>query len=179
MDITKNWGVGVIALLALVLAFPSLCHAHALHPAYYALGPYSFLFPFEAPAGLLPIVAVIGIHAIILRVTVSSMTAMQNLWRAGVAFVASKAAESIPGVAVLSTAPWVMWSDDSFGATVLTPLLLFGMGVAVNALVIWAVYRAERRSSARILGAACLLSATSYALLLLSTLGMLRIGWMC
>ena len=178
MDRTKYWGVDVIAFLVFFFAFPSLCHAHALHPAYYALGPYSLVLPFLAPAGLLPIFAVIGIHAVVLRVMVSRKTAVQNLWRAGVTLVASKVGESIPGVAILSTAPWIMWSADSFAATIVTPLLLFGVGVVVNAVVIWAFYRVECRSAVRILGAAGLLSAISYALVLLSTLGMLQIGWM-
>jgi hypothetical protein len=178
MDRTAKWSVGFLAFPALALAFPSPCQAHALNPVYYALGPYSLLVPLKSSAGLVPIFVLIAIQAVILRVTVSHATAGRSLWGAAAAFIASKVGESIPGMAVVASAPQVMWSSDSFGATVLTPLLLFGTGMMVNVIVIWRLFRAASPSPARVLGIAGLLSLTSYVLLGLSTLGLLEIGWM-
>lgn len=174
----KRWTMTALAFLAAILATPSLCHAHALHPAYYPLGPYAFILSLAAPAAFLPVVLVVGIQTAILRCVVSSKKAFGILWRTGIVFLASKAGESIPGCVILWTAPWVMWSPDSPWATVWAPLLLFGVGVVVNAALVRILFREQRPGKVRILFAAGLLSVTSYVVLLLSTIGMLHVGWM-
>lgn len=178
MNHMKRWTLTALAFLAVILATPSLCHAHALHPVYYPLGPYAFILPLAAPTALLPVFAVVWIQTVILRYMVASKKASGILWRAGVAFLASKTGESIPGFAILWAAPWVMWSSDSWWATVWAPLLLFGVGVVVNIILVWILFREQRPGKARILGTAGLLSVTSYVVLLSSTLGMLQVGWM-
>ncbi len=173
----KRWTVTVLAFLVVSIATPSVCHAHALHPAYFALGPYAVILPSVTPVAFLPVLVAIGIQAAILRYMVSNRKTLGNLWRAGVAFLASKAAESIPGIAILLTAPWVMWSPDSAWAIFWAPLLLFGVGVAANIFLVWVFFRKQRPSKSCILASAGLLSITSYAVLSLSTLGMLQVGW--
>ena len=178
MSNIKRWIVPALVFLAVSLATPSLCHAHALHPGYYPLGPHPFVFPLTTPTWLLSVIVVVGIQAAILRYMVSNRKPSGNLWRAGVAFLVSKAAESIPGCAILWAAPWVMWSDDSSWAVFWAPLLLFGVGFVANVVLVWLFFRKQRPSKVRILATAGLLSVTSYVVLLSSTLGMLQVGWM-
>lgn len=163
--------------LFMLLLCPTLCHAHALHPVYYSLGPYVLFIPLTSLVGLVPLVAVVAFHTLFLRLIFRRRTVLQTLWRAAAAFVASKLGESIPGCAVLSAAPQMMWSSDSFQATLGIPLVLFLIGGVVNAIMLWAFYRPDRPGPARIFLAAVLLSATSYLALLLSTLGLLHAGW--
>lgn len=167
-----------LVFLAAILATPSLCHAHALHPAYYPLGPYALIFPLGSPAAFLPVIVLVGIQMAMLRCVVRSKKTFGLFWRTGVAFLASKAGESIPGFLILCIAPWVMWSSDSWWATVWVPLHIFGVGLVVNIALVWALFREQSTGKARILAAAGLLSVSSYVVLLSSTLGMLEVGWM-
>lgn len=169
-----RWTVTVFAFLAVILAAPSVCHAHALHPAYYPLGPYVLLLPLSAPVALVPLFVVVGINAAVLRGTVSKRRMSGTLLGAGVVFVVSKAGESVPGLVILRAAPWVMWSSDSTWATLWAPLLLFGVGVLANAALIGAMFR---KAWSRTVGIAAVLSVVSYVAVLSSTLGMLRLGW--
>lgn len=178
MNRTKHGTVTTLVVLAACLASPSVCHAHALHPAYYPLGPYVLFIPFSAPVGLLPVFMVIGIEAAMVRSMVSLKSKSGALGLSAVAFLASKAGESIPGIAILATASGVMWSSDSLWATVGAPLLIFGVGLAVNAALIWVWSRSQPPNGIRILGTASLLSITSYVVLLLSTYSLLHVGWM-
>jgi hypothetical protein len=119
---------------------------------------------------LAPVFAVaILLHAGILQCLIApEMAATGNLWRASVAILMSKTGESLPGGVILATSPWTMWDSDTVGATVVIPLLLFVVGVAVNATMIIGLYRAERPSAGRVLAAAVLLSTTSFVMLLVT-----------
>ena len=164
MNSMKRWRLTVLAFLATILAAPSICHAHEVPSVY-----YPFVLPFVGPAASLPAFVAIGIQALILQYMISNKKWLAILWRSGVVFRGSKAGESI-GFVVLLTAPWAIWES-------VFPLLLFAFGLVMNAALLWAVFRKERPSAARILGTAGLVSLTSYVVLLLSTVGMLQIGW--
>ncbi|MBL7220416.1 MAG: hypothetical protein ISS69_09900 [Phycisphaerae bacterium] len=122
------------AAFAIVLALTAQCHAHALAPAYYPLGPYGFLFFLQSPAYILGVLVVIIVHAFILQRCLRPTTLLGDSARGAVILILSKVAESLPGALFLVIAPWRAWSSDSVADTVGIPVLIFGVGLAANAL---------------------------------------------
>ncbi len=179
----------MLAVFATVIATPPVCLAHSVHPVYFGLGPFVFVVPVSqfAPwsatvVHVITISIVIVIQAVVLRLAVRHRAAFGNLWRAGVAFVASKVAESVAAIALFLIGPWLApglaWRPDSWETVFVLPVLMLAAGVAANAAFVWAFFRKERPSKTRIWLTAVLLSGIAFVALLLSTLGMIQMRWL-
>ena len=131
----------IIAIVcsAVILATPSACLAHAIHPVYYGLGPLSLLIPFSNPPHspkvvvcCLTVVGVIAVQSVILRFIIPSNRTFGNLWRAAAAFVAAKVAESVSLFAIgfigQLLLPWLAWSFDSWEVVYVVPVLCLVRG---------------------------------------------------
>jgi hypothetical protein len=145
-----------------------------LDRAYYPLGPYVVLFGFQSLAFVLPVLLVIVVHSFILRIYLRPKTLLGDLGRATAILVLSKIAESLPGVLLLVMAPWRVWSSDSVIDTIGIPFLIFGVGLAANALAIRIWYPRSLVPWGRVFEVAAMLAAASYLLFLLSTVVMLK-----
>ena len=166
--VMKNATAIMLGCFAIVLASSTQCYAHALAPAYYPLGPHGLLFVFQTPACILPVLAVIVIHAFILQRYLGPATLLGASWRAVVVLILSKVAESVPTVMLLAVAPWRAWSSDSTVDTVGIPALIFAVGLAANVLAIGFLYRRSAVSWNRVVAVSVVLSTTCYFFLLLS-----------
>jgi hypothetical protein len=182
-----GWRLAVVSS-GLALATPSLCYAHAIHTVYFGLGPLAFLVPFSEPSHLpktcvhyLSIFLLITIQTLLLRYAFPGKSMFGNLWRAGVAFALSKVGESVSCIAIIVAGQWILtglaWSFDSWETVYVVPVLVFGAGMLVNAALVMAFYRQERPSKRRLWPTAFALSVTSFAVLLLSNLAMMRAHW--
>jgi len=161
----------IIAMVcfAMILATPSACHAHAIHPVYDGLGPLSLMLPFSNPSHppkvvvcCLTFVGVIVVQSVALRFIIPGKGTFGNLWRATAAFVAGRVTESVSlfviGFIGQSLLPWLAWSSDSWEVVYVVPVLMFAAGVLATAGLIWILFRKERLSGWRTIPAALLLS---------------------
>lgn len=166
---------GCLLAGAIILALSDQSHAHALAPAYYALGPYA-LFGLQSPVCVLSVLVVIVVHVFILRMCLGPTTLGGDFGRAATILILSKVAESLPGGLLLVIAPWRAWSSDSVVDTVGVPVLIFGAGLVAMALAIRFWYRRSRVSWGRVFFVSVVLGVSSYLVLFLSMFAMLELG---
>ena len=170
---------------AVVLATPSICHAHAVHPVYFGLGPLSLMIPFLNPphspkmvVGCLLFLGVIAAQSVILHFMIPGKGTCGNLWRATMAFVTGKVAESVCLIALGLIGPllfpWLAWSLDSWKVVYVVPILVFGAGVYATASLTRIFARKEQPSRWQAMRAAFVLNSVAYGVLQVAALGMMQ-----
>ncbi|MHB0954741.1 MAG: hypothetical protein ACYC0X_00035 [Pirellulaceae bacterium] len=173
---------------AVVLATPSICHAHAVHPVYFGLGPLSLMIPFSNPPHSPKVVVccllflgVIGAQSVILHFMIPGEGTFGNLWRATVAFATGKVAESVCLLAIGLIGPllfpWLAWSLESWEVVYVVPILMFGAGVFATASLIRILVRKEQHSRWQTIRAALVLNSVAYGVLQVAALGMMKAHW--
>ena len=97
------------ALILGVLFFATECHAHALSPVHYPLGPLPFLLATEKAFLAILIPVVIGVETAALWYFFRQLRFLGNLWRASVLYVCSRAGETVGFYSMIVTAPLFGW----------------------------------------------------------------------
>lgn len=166
----------VLVCLAALLCWPGPCHANGLSPAYYPLGPYPFFFLAMSRGYLLALVAVILLHGLILRSISPEASLLRNLFRAAIILALSKTIESVPGWILLTLNPGRAWGSDSLLETLYTPCVIFAAGWTANAVAVGTWLPTSVPDSNALFLTSGILSATSYMVLLVTTMGLLQGG---
>lgn len=173
---------------AVVLATPSICHAHAVHPVYFGLGPLSLMIPFSNPPHLPKVVVccllflgVIAAQSLILHFMIPGKRTLGNLWRATVVFMTGKVAESVCLIVIVLIGPllfpWLAWSLDSWEVVYVVPILMFGAGVYATASLVRIIMRKEQHRRWQAIRAALVLNSVAYGVLQAAALGMMKAHW--
>lgn len=81
-------------IFALLLLWPMVGWAHALNPVYYSLGPVPLLLWRELPPFTVIIPLSIAVETLVLWAWARGVGALGSLWRAGILYIAARAAET-------------------------------------------------------------------------------------
>jgi len=151
-----------VLFLAALMLMPQVAQAHSLNPMYAGFGVYS-LYPIVASYGLF-LAPLLLMHALTLRLLVTCDRGfLAVLWRAAAIFCCSKFAEFLASLFFIQRA----WQDWSVGGTAFFSGTLFTISFSANLLLIGAFFRKDAPAAWKQLLAACILSASSYAMTML------------
>ncbi len=159
--------------LAIVLAIPTRCHAHSVHPIFiFGFGPLSLLAAMGSAVGWVAVLAILSIQALILRRFIPGALFLGSLWRAAVIFIASKVAETAP--VFIHPDAFMGSCSDAMLALIVT--LMFIVGVGVSVLLISLLYWRSRPGRLRVLCLSLVMECTSILGLCLSNIALMEAG---